>query len=643
MHFIISFTSKKQSKTCFSSTVLTNMTILKVIPYALVCLVVFSSPVNALVEECPAPSSMLEAMDNEVGDERRRISQQEIECHLYLAESTIAGAGLGIFSAVEKRPGDKVGHGDVCIPVIDLYWHNYNLEPNPLKDYFWAGKAMGMHTVTATEDKEAYCPGLDCAINCHLGLINVGKSTPQYDADAGDSSTPYHNGTTEVTRYIPAGGELFKFYGDSWFVSRERIFGKIPLSGSYDIAMKILKSLRRLPFDDSLHEAIFDLIHKINTGPFESRQLNAFPPTWQQVKDAMKIDDLASWQQPQHTRSVDWLKDNGRCIDHIRPGRSEIAGRGAFATRFLPRDTIITTSPLHHFPDNNVMKLYNITLYDGDWIRLVDEVVGQQLLVNYCFGHHESTLLLCPYGSGVNYINHSREPNVRIQWATTFEAAHNHDIVTQGTIESFKDKKPAVAFDYVAIRDIQEGEELFIDYGDSWQQAWEDHQKNFKVPDTSMLAVKYNELVEDTPLRTVEEQRHDPYPSNLQMRCHKVLVYGKQKKGLDFRRYLWQVTDYGESCRVLERFEEEGVIWYTIEVEVWDARKDEDSTKREAELPADTVTQLIRTDVPRSAIRFFDIPQTTPVYAQDAFRHFIEVPDDLFPKQWRNLVQTNAS
>lgn len=604
-----------------------------------VLFLVVASCLLASVEECPAPSSMLDVMEveNEKRDETI-MAPQDLECHLYLAPSTIEGAGLGIFSAVDKEPGDTVGNGDVCIPVAELYWHNYNVDPNPLKDYFWAGKAMGMHTESSTEDKEAYCPGLDCAINCHLGLINVAKSTPQYDADAGDSSTPYHNGTTEVTRHIPAGGELFKFYGDSWFVSRERIFGKIPLSGSYGIALKILKSLTKLPVDDSIHEDIFDLISTINKGPFESRQLNAFPPSWRQAKDAIEVDDLASWQQPQHTRSVDWLKKNGRCIGHIRPGGSNVAGRGAFATRFLPRQAIITTSPLHHFPHSHVMELFNITLYEGDWIRIVDEVVGHQLLLNYCFGHNDSTLLLCPYGSGVNYINHSREPNVRIQWATTFAAAHDHDIVTKGSIESFNDKKPLVAFDYVAIRDIEDGEELFIDYGDSWHEAWENHKRNYRKPDSYVPAVKFNELVEDLPLRNEEEQQLDPYPSNLQLRCHRALVFGKQKKGLDFRRYLWQASDYGESCRILERFKEEDAFWYTIEVEVWDTHINEDNAKRETETQANTVSQIIRTDVPRSAIRFFDVPRTTEIYAPNAFRHFIGIPDDIFPERWRNLV-----
>ena len=148
-------------------------------------------------------------------------------CGMYMAESTIPGAGLGIFTAEPKEPGDTVGSGDVCIPVLDMYWHNgEHVTPNPFKDYFWTGDSMGMGLETATDDNEALCPGLDCAVNCNLALINVEKATPIYDDGGLDRTkdpgvgafSPYHNGTTVVTRAIPPGGELFKFYGDNWFV-----------------------------------------------------------------------------------------------------------------------------------------------------------------------------------------------------------------------------------------------------------------------------------------------------------------------------------------------------------------------------------------------------------------------------------------
>ena len=62
----------------------------------------------------------------------------------------------------------------------------------------------------------ALWPGLDCAINCHLPLINVKKAHPDIDYlglhrskdPMAGAMTPYRGGTTKVIQPIPAGGEL---------------------------------------------------------------------------------------------------------------------------------------------------------------------------------------------------------------------------------------------------------------------------------------------------------------------------------------------------------------------------------------------------------------------------------------------------
>jgi hypothetical protein len=85
-----------------------------------------------------------------------------VECDLYMAESTIPNAGLGIFSAIELNPGDPVGEGDVCIPLFDL--NSHHPDPfNPFGDYVWAGEVMGMKLEIESDDIEALCPvGSDC-------------------------------------------------------------------------------------------------------------------------------------------------------------------------------------------------------------------------------------------------------------------------------------------------------------------------------------------------------------------------------------------------------------------------------------------------------------------------------------------------
>jgi hypothetical protein len=79
-----------------------------------------------------------------------------VECELYLAESTIPNAGLGIFSAIERNPGDVFGAGDVCLPLYDPKSHHD--DPfNPFEDYVWLGEDMGMK-MEVESDVTAFCP-----------------------------------------------------------------------------------------------------------------------------------------------------------------------------------------------------------------------------------------------------------------------------------------------------------------------------------------------------------------------------------------------------------------------------------------------------------------------------------------------------
>lgn len=162
------------------------------------------------------------------GSSGRRVPNfsDEPECELFLAESTLPNAGLGVFTGVAREKGEPIAHPDICIPFIDMYYHNGDdFFPNPFKHYFWVGAEMGMASENDNEDNEAYCPGLDSDANSYPALLNVAKVTPKYDEaglhrsrDPGAGArSPYVNGTTFVTRPISAGVEVFKDYGQSTF------------------------------------------------------------------------------------------------------------------------------------------------------------------------------------------------------------------------------------------------------------------------------------------------------------------------------------------------------------------------------------------------------------------------------------------
>jgi hypothetical protein len=51
-------------------------------------------------------------------------------------------------------------------PLASIDWHNENPVFDPFEDYYWKGRGMGMGREEENLDIEAYCPGIDCAVNC---------------------------------------------------------------------------------------------------------------------------------------------------------------------------------------------------------------------------------------------------------------------------------------------------------------------------------------------------------------------------------------------------------------------------------------------------------------------------------------------
>ena len=52
------------------------------------------------------------------------------------------------------------------------------------------------------------------------------------------------------------------------------------------------------------------------------------------------------------------------------------------------------------------------------YYKLSEEVQGKQLLLNYLYGHPESSMLFFPSGSVSCLINHSKKPNAKLVWST---------------------------------------------------------------------------------------------------------------------------------------------------------------------------------------------------------------------------------
>ena len=592
------------------------------------------------------------------------------QCSLYLAPSTIPNSGLGMYTAVDLDQGDNIGPADIIVPVINIEWHNDNTYKgwdNPKKrssrfhflyeSYFWSGLAVDiMHEA---ELPQAMSHGFGALANSLPGLVNLDEGMPDYNGgglhrvkDPGTGAfTPYHNRQATALEPVPAGGELFADYGSNWFKSRTNMIGYIPLSEDFDEADALLKKFESFAsapgWGDISQEMKNDFLGLIRSFSDESRILNALPSSTADLDLAIS---KGTRELKREIKSPEWLKENGKCMDNLRPLPSTIsqAGRGAFATRFLAEGSLVVTAPLIQVPrarDVFRQYAYNLTA-SGEWIRDPERPAGYQLMMNYCFGHPDSTMMFSPYGPSVSFVNHDRErANVRLEWSDP-----DHEWLSRSVDQMESTYNAQLSFDLIATRDIEAGEEVFLDYGVEWQAAWDEYVEGWSAPAGSehfIDAEAINVMEDDEILRTKTEQEIDPYPENVRTVCRcDANGYGwdgeDQKPGA--KQITWSATFSNarlHPCSIISRRKagagSDGFL-YTVHI-----HPVQDSTLgywgqagyRQGGLPKGQ--SLIVRLVPRDAIEFQSRRYQSDFHLANAFRHEIVVPDELFPKSWRNL------
>ena len=397
----------------------------------------------------------------------------------------------------------------------------------------------------------------------------------------------------------------------------------IPFRDDYEVAQMMVRKFDDMRLPMNIKEAFWSNV--VGNMTLKSRTLNALPSF--QDLDLVANHGIRSFHQRSAIRETAFLESIGRCVDNIIAGPSTIyqAGRGAFATRFLPKDTIITGSPLLIVSNRSYLHMYG-SMKNDPKIRNESDFIGHQLLLNYCMGHSTSNILLCPFGPMVNYINHNQaRVNVKLQWPRHGDLSHNETYLHMSDQQLKWNYSTNLAIDYVALRDIEPGEELFLDYGDSFEEAWNRHLESWKNADDYTSATLFNEKMKDEVLRTQDEQENDPYPSHLCVLCHYALkrVWWEQKI-LDPSN----AEKKGWPCDILSRNQtNDGTVTYKVRL-FYDIRNEE--MNQQIRIPA------IREGVPRKAITF---EEKTGIPTEAAFRHEIGFPDNLVPTLWKNRQQ----
>ena len=205
--------------------------------------------------------------------------------------------------------------------------------------------------------------------------------------------------------------------------------------------------------------------------------------------EALTIDCGQGGEEESNNESIvipmAFLREEGVCVDTLIVQKSEIEGRGAFSKRAVAKGGVVTTTPVVHFDRSQteiVAQQYKPDIRDRV-IPLIREhgieynatqVLDKQLLINYCYGSPLSNVLLLPMGPGVNFINHSsKKPNVEIRWSEFNDATETREELP--VMELFEQPAGLLVIEYVALTDIQAGDEILLNYGSAWEEAWANH------------------------------------------------------------------------------------------------------------------------------------------------------------------------
>eukprot|EP00979_Chaetoceros_neogracilis_P006873 scaffold1395_cov234-Chaetoceros_neogracile.AAC.2 len=568
----------------------------------------------------------------------------ETDCSLYMAESSIPNAGLGMFagrSFVEREDVDP--SSQVIIPLIDLGDSPLYIG-SVLSNYPWSGWAQDAHL--EAKSVNVLYPNLGMLANSHLGLSNVdqtaedgirkllGSSSRMEDISAG-ANTLHHAATFKVKdKPIQAGQEIFVDYGSSYFHHREKQFDMIfPTMDNYATADKQVRAFAANLGDEITEKNRQDWKRIIkdledddesedddeeseddekNEGNF--RVAFALPESVEDVKYVAEIG-TARYSIPESTRSLEWLEDNGVCLDNIKAGKSSIpyAGHGAFAVRRLSKGSIVAPMPL-------VPVLRSALELNRD---LVEKSYSKdQLLLNYCIGHPGSTLLFFPYSSSVHFINHSNDPNSIIRWSESdLSQTKNFD-------KAIDEVYTGLIMEVVALRDIKMGEEVTIDYGPEWTDSWRNHISNWQLRESessinpARIAKKMNED-KSKPIMTVDERENNPlraYPE-----CIRTACYSSEHNGT----YVYDDSkpENLRFCRILDRVRQGSNYWYEAKMEKSGYHSD-----------ADIGDEDVVVNIPRYAIKFVMGEYCSDMHLELSFRHEISVPADMYPEHWLDML-----
>jgi hypothetical protein len=318
----------------------------------------------------------------------------------------------------------------------------------------------------------------------------------------------------------------------------------------------------------------------------------------------------------------------------------------------IPKGSVIITSPLLV---NYGAAVFNVR----PQADIATEINPLQLIYNYHFYHPNSSAYFFPINTAIA-INHQStryydrynplSPNAEVRWSTTERKSSYYLQRQLGDLK--REIYATVALEFVATRDIQKDEEVFIDYGQEWEQEWNSHVQRVAATKKSW----YHRITIDAEAskyyssKVVHEMNEDKFNVNYHTWspyhfsvCHdsqmptdegdKIIISSSTSfRGIDiedegFYLYSTYVADVHNSwipCKILRADRNDSLF----DIVYFQTDKDGSESSR---------VLRRRTDLDVKYLRFHTKPYKGDNHKKGAFRHPIKIPDSIFPPLWMDL------
>ena len=171
-------------------------------------------------------------------------------------------------------------------------------------------------------------------------------------------------------------------------------------------------------------------------------------------------------------------------------------------------------------------------------------------------------------------------------------------------------------------------QKIFIDYGENWEKAWNNHVHNWVAQVTDSYS-PVKELIANNDTRTTEEQETNPYPNNILLLCYASKIIGGtviQGEG--------NVTVVNGTRGFIPYSKFTGRDENLLPCDI----KERNDKSNEFIIQIEYIEHIfLVTNYPRDSIVLTIKPYSSDIHLKGVFRHFIEIDDALFPESWKTL------